>query len=214
MTERSAPGYPVPAGRCQHEITVQKSRFLATIDRASSTERARGVIEAVRKEHPSATHHCWAFQAGLPGSSGVVGSSDDGEPHGTAGRPILEVLLHASVGEVVAVVSRWYGGVKLGKGGLARAYSEAVARALESAPTALRTELTTLALSVGYSDLEGVRRATQEHFGRVLSETFGEAIRYQVALPSVLVDSFCGLLAESTAGRVLVEKVDNERGEE
>ncbi|NLG62975.1 MAG: hypothetical protein GX539_12100, partial [Candidatus Cloacimonetes bacterium] len=100
---------------------VQRSRFIATLAHAPDVESARAFIEEVRAEFPDATHNCWAFVAGPPGSTSHVGFSDAGEPHGTAGRPMLDVLLHSGIGEVAAVVTRYFGGVKLGKGGLVRA---------------------------------------------------------------------------------------------
>ena len=89
-------------------------------------EAARAFVEQIRTKHADATHNCWAFVTGAPGHSGQVGFSDDGEPHGTAGRPMLQVLLHCGVGEITMVVTRWFGGVKLGTGGLVRAYQDSV----------------------------------------------------------------------------------------
>jgi len=120
------------------------------------------------------------------------------------------VLLHTPIGEVVAVVSRWYGGVKLGKGGLARAYSEVVAQAAASVPTALRTELRTLSLEFGYGDLEAMRKVGEDHFGRAHDETYGEIVRYRMTLPTALVDSFLRAAAAATAGRATVGYIDNE----
>src|SRR5690606_7146777 len=107
----------------------------------------------LRAEYPDATHNCWAFVAGPPGDTASIGMSDAGEPHGTAGRPMLDVLLHSDVGEVVAVVTRYFGGTKLGTGGLVRAYGGAVQHALAELPTTLHVERTRLAFTTGYAEV-------------------------------------------------------------
>src|SRR5690606_17190774 len=130
----TAGGYPIPAATHRTEQTIQRSRFIATLAHAPTVDAARARIDDVRAGFPDATHNCWAFLAGPPGSTAHVGFSDAGEPHGTAGRPMLDVLLHSGIGEVAAVVTRYYGGVKLGKGGLVRAYGGAVQHALATLP--------------------------------------------------------------------------------
>ena len=114
------------------EETVRRSRFIVTMARVSSPEEAKAFIERIREEHAGATHNCWAYNAGAPGDTAQVGASDDGEPKGTAGRPMLAALLHSDVGEVAAVVTRYFGGILLGTGGLVRAYQGAVKLGLET----------------------------------------------------------------------------------
>ena len=109
-------------GFFREEETVKRSRFIVTVGRAASPEAAHAFIERIREEHSQATHNCWAFNAGEPGSTAQVGASDDGEPKGTAGRPMLTAVLHSGIGEVVVVVTRYFGGILLGTGGLVRAY--------------------------------------------------------------------------------------------
>lgn len=111
--------YRVPAGHHRVEDVVARSRFVTTLAHAPTAAAAHAVVAQIRDELPDATHHCWAFVAGSPGSTTHIGLSDAGEPKGTAGRPILTVLLYSGIGEVVAVSSRWFGGTKLGTGGLA-----------------------------------------------------------------------------------------------
>ena len=108
------------------EETVRRSRFIVTMARVSSPEEAKAFIDRIREEHAGATHNCWAYNAGAPGDTAQVGASDDGEPKGTAGRPMLTALLHSDVGEVAAVVTRYFGGILLGTGGLVRAYQGSV----------------------------------------------------------------------------------------
>ena len=107
--------YPVPAKIQRYSEEIQRSRFITTLGPAHEVAEARDFIDKIRTEFADATHNCWAFLVGPPGSSGHVGMSDDGEPHGTAGRPMLQVLNHAPVGDIVAVVTRYFGGAKLGK---------------------------------------------------------------------------------------------------
>src|SRR5690349_3350547 len=127
--------YLVPARVHRVEQEVQKSRFVTTAAPAPTVEEARAFIARVREEFPDATHNCWAYVAGPPGSTAQVGMSDDGEPHGTAGRPMLTVLLHSGVGDICAVVTRYFGGTLLGTGGLVKAYSGGVQLALVDLPT-------------------------------------------------------------------------------
>lgn len=116
--------YPVPAQRCRVYLTVKRSRFIATIARSSNPRATKAFVQEIRDEFHDATHNCWAFATGPPGDTAAVGASDDGEPHGTAGRPMLNVLLHSEAGEIAAVVTRYYGGIKLGTGGLVRASAD------------------------------------------------------------------------------------------
>ncbi|MDN5727686.1 MAG: YigZ family protein, partial [Propionibacteriales bacterium] len=117
------------AASVQHQLVIKKSRFLARVAPVANAGEADEVINAVRKQHWEARHHCVAMITGLAGDR--ARSSDDGEPSGTAGVPMLEVLRRRHLTDVVAVVSRWFGGTKLGAGGLVRAYSSAVSAALD-----------------------------------------------------------------------------------
>lgn len=144
--------YLVPSNALHRaEERIRRSRFIASIGRAPDAETARAFIDAVRAEFPDATHHCWAFVAGAPGTTACIGLTDAGEPHGTAGRPILNTLLHSGVGEIVAVVTRYFGGVKLGKGPLGRAYSGSVAKAIESLKTTERVARIPVRITVPFS---------------------------------------------------------------
>jgi uncharacterized YigZ family protein len=184
MTE----GYPVPAERHRSELRVRRSRFIATLAPAKDEEDARAVIHAVRQEFPDATHHCWAYVAGPPGDTARVGLSDDGEPRGTAGRPILTALLHSGVGDVVAVVTRYFGGVKLGKGGLGRAYAGAVTEALESLPTTPRLQRVLRGVEVDYPQVDPLLRLLDEVGAERLEEVYGRRVRMRVLVPERALD--------------------------
>lgn len=128
------PSYQVPADTLVVEQELKKSRFIASAGRASNKAEAMAFIQAVRRTFSDASHNCWAYIAGEPGNTVEIGMSDDGEPQGTAGKPILNVLQHKNVGEIVVVVTRYFGGIKLGAGGLVRAYSSAVQAVMEELP--------------------------------------------------------------------------------
>jgi uncharacterized YigZ family protein len=193
--------YPIPARRHRVEESIRRSRFITTLAPAPDAEAARAFVDEIRAEFPDATHNCWAFAAGPPGSTAAVGMSDDGEPQGTAGRPMLEALVHSGMGEVVVVVTRYYGGVKLGKGGLQRAYAGGVKLALESAPRGERVERVAVVVEIEYAALGAVRRVAAEVDGEIRSETFADAVRLEVGVPASAVESFTAAVAEATAGR-------------
>jgi uncharacterized YigZ family protein len=197
-------GYMIPAGPHRVEQVVERSRFIATVAPVSTPEAARSFIDATRAEFPDASHNCWAYVAGPAGSSAYSGMSDAGEPHGTAGRPMLDVLLHSGVGEIAAVVTRYFGGVKLGKGGLVRAYGGAVQHALATLPTVLRVQRMELTITVGYSDIDAARRTLEESGAELLDERYDEAVHYIAAVPVAQADNLALLLADRTAGRAAV----------
>lgn len=200
-------GYPVPARSHRVEETVQRSRFLTTVARAESDIQARTVLNAVREEFPDATHHCWAFVAGPPGSTIAVGMSDDGEPHGTAGRPMLTTLLHSGIGEIVAVCTRWYGGTNLGTGGLSRAYSGGVKLALEGLPLDRKVERARMQVEVGYPQLDGLQKLLAELDGRVEREQYGGRVIYEVAVPELFLPRLQRGIADLTAGEGRVHRL-------
>jgi uncharacterized YigZ family protein len=201
--------YPIPAGPHRVEQTIRRSRFITTLAPAPTAVAAHAFIDAIRREFPDATHNCWAFAAGPPGATAAVGMSDDGEPHGTAGRPILEALLHSDVGEVAAVVTRYYGGVKLGKGGLQRAYSGGVKHALESLPRSERVERVLRVVTIPYGALDFVRRAASELDVVIRAEHFTDDVRLDVAIPAGSVERFSHTVAELTAGRGRIQEEES-----
>jgi uncharacterized YigZ family protein len=198
--------YPVPAGTHRVETSVKRSRFIVTVARAADAEAARALVERVRAEMPEATHHCWAFVAGPPGSTARIGLSDAGEPHGTAGRPMLTALLHGGIGEIAAVCTRYFGGVKLGTGGLSRAYGDAVKRALESLPTVERVERVSVVVTVGYTEVDALRRLIAERGVVVEGEDYGAEARYRLAVPAPDLKAFGEALAELSQGRAVIER--------
>ncbi len=122
--------FHTPSSTQQFEIVIKRSRFITRVGHVVGKEAARQFIEQCRVDMPDASHHCWAMVAGVPDDIWLQDQSDDGEPKGTAGKPILNVLQHSGLGHVVVVVTRYFGGIKLGAGGLVRAYSQSATQAL------------------------------------------------------------------------------------
>ena len=206
MTHRH--GFPIPSRIHRVEESIQRSRFITTLAHAPEAEAAQSFVQRMRDEFPDATHHCWAFVAGSPGNTTSIGMSDDGEPHGTAGRPMLTVLLHSGVGEVVAVCTRYYGGTKLGTGGLSRAYSGGVKAALETLPVEELVARAHLAVEVGYPHVDAVQRLLEEVGGILEHEAYGAEVRYEVRVPEVRLASFQRALADLTSGGGRLKRLD------
>ncbi|GGN26745.1 MULTISPECIES: YigZ family protein [Marinomonas] len=122
--------YLSPTHTQRFDLEIKNSQFITTVCRTNGRDAAKAFIEETRQRYPDANHHCWAFIAGMPHNAHLWDQSDDGEPKGTAGKPMLNVLQHSNFGETTVVVTRFFGGVKLGAGGLVRAYSQAVQEAL------------------------------------------------------------------------------------
>lgn len=162
----------------QHELVIKKSRFLACVQPVADRAEALHVVAGLRAEHPTAAHVCWALLAG--GDSAAV---DDGEPGGTAGRPMLHVLRQQDLDGVLATVVRYFGGVKLGAGGLVRAYTDAVAQALLLADKVARVHWSALACVLPYALEGGVRRALEAAGVRGLQAQHGPLVqlRFEVA---------------------------------
>ena len=208
--------YPIPhlppEGMHRTESVIRRSRFLASTAHTPSVESARLFVERVKKEFPDATHNCWAFVAGPPGTTAQVGFSDDGEPHGTAGRPMLTALLHGGVGELTAVVTRYFGGVKLGTGGLVRAYQGAVQENLECLPRRERIVPQRLHVIVDYPHVDRLRRLLPAFEATVEEEVFTADAAFTVLLPEEQTEAFVLALAEQTDGAALVDRVSEGPG--
>lgn len=159
------------------DLTIRKSRFIGCVQAAAGRDEAQAIVARLRVEHPGAAHVCWALLAG-----GQSAANDDGEPGGTAGRPMLEVLRRQDLDGVLATVVRYFGGVKLGAGGLVRAYTDAVAQALLGAQKIALRKSIALRCSVPYA-LEGVvRRELQAAGAQLDAVTHGDAVEFQFAV--------------------------------
>ncbi|WP_244813742.1 YigZ family protein [Caballeronia sp. Lep1P3] len=181
------------------EIDVRKSRFIALALPVADRDAAMREIGRLRAEHPAATHVCWALLAG-----GQSGMSDDGEPSGTAGRPILEVLRHHEVDGVLAAVVRYYGGIKLGAGGLVRAYTDAIATAMQSAERIERIERALLDIETDYADEARVRRWIEQHDAELVESAYEMTVRLVVRMPAAAREPAAAELRDLTHGRASV----------
>jgi uncharacterized YigZ family protein len=181
-----------------HELVIKKSRFISCVEPVSGREEAQARVAQLKAEHPDAAHVCWALLAG-----GQSAANDDGEPGGTAGRPMLEVLRHQDLQGVMASVVRYFGGVKLGAGGLVRAYTDAVAQALLTAEKIPLVKQAQLACSVPYA-LEGlVRRELELAQAQLLEVAHGSVVTLRFALPETLAAALMARLSESGRGQLV-----------
>jgi len=179
------------------ELIIKKSRFIGCVESVPDRAAALTRVEALRAEHPGAAHVCWALMAG-----GQSAANDDGEPGGTAGRPMLEVLRHQDLEGVLATVVRYFGGVKLGAGGLVRAYTDAVAQALLKADKVPVIRLRTLRCTLPYAQ-EGLLRREAEKAGALLVDVaHGALVDVTLRLPDSAADAFVATLNESGQGRI------------
>lgn len=197
--------YPAPAGIVQVEEVIKRSRFIGTAGPAATVDEAQAFIAYVRQRYSDATHNAWAFSVGI-GDSAVRGMSDDGEPSGTAGQPILARIDGSGVGDLVVVVTRYFGGVKLGTGGLVRAYGGVAGIAINALDLVEKVRMKRIDLeAVHYSHYGSVRGLIDAHGGDVIEETFGEAVDLRVAIPLDRLAPFARAVADATAGAVEID---------
>lgn len=182
------------------ELLIKKSRFIGCVQPVEGRPQAQSIVDALRADHPSAAHVCWALMAG-----GQSAANDDGEPGGTAGRPMLEVLRHQQLEGVLATVVRYFGGVKLGAGGLVRAYTDAVAQALINAPLQPLVVQSALRCAVPY-DVEGAVRRELSAASASLSDVRHESlVHFAFSLPADRVQALVIRIQDATQGRVVWE---------
>jgi uncharacterized YigZ family protein len=171
--------YRAPTAEATAELRATGSRFFAFVAPAADAAAAKAYVEALRRRHPDATHVCYAWRLGWPP---IERAADAGEPAGTAGAPILAALAGAGLSDVVAAVVRWFGGTKLGKGGLARAYGGAVRAGLETLPTREVRERVRLLLALPYERLGAVKRLLRAPEVELVAERYGETVELELAV--------------------------------
>ena len=197
-------GYQVPIRQVEAEVEVRRSRFIGAAAAAATVEATRGFIEARRQRYLEASHHVYAFAVGH-GATVTHGMSDDGEPSGTAGRPVLAVVQGSGLGDVVVVVTRYFGGTKLGTGGLVRAYTAAAQAVLEKVPTERKVVRRAAVLRSPYDCFEPCRRAVVQLGAEVTGEEFGVEAVMHLQVEELLVDELRSRIRDTTSGRVSVE---------
>jgi uncharacterized YigZ family protein len=174
--------YLIPAKETRTEITIVNSRFISTAAPAFSVDEAKSFIHKIEAEFPDASHNVAAYVIGH-GSSVIAHCNDDGEPSGTAGRPALAVLQGSGIGDIAVVVTRYFGGTKLGTGGLVRAYSESVRAVLEVLPRAERVATHTIMLETPYPLYERLKLLIPNHQGQILDQEFAAQVTISIRVP-------------------------------
>jgi uncharacterized YigZ family protein len=200
--------YPIPAETLRHEQVIKKSRFIAYLGHASTADAAHAFISQIAADYPDARHVCYAFIAGQPGNTTAVGCSDAGEPNGTAGKPMLNVLMHGGVGEIVAVVVRYFGGIKLGTGGLVRAYGGTVSEAMQMLETREHVALEQIALTMPYALEPSARKLIEDADGRIEAAEYTAELTLNCALPAQQIDGLLEQLNNQSGGALRVKRID------
>ncbi len=206
--------YLVPAGTVRVEQEVKRSRFIAQLGRAADRSAAMDFLHAARNADRAANHHCWAFIAGNPAKSDVLGMSDDGEPAGTAGRPILSALQYSGLGEIVAVVSRYFGGTKLGTGGLVRAYSSTVQQALSELAKEPFVERIDNLISLPFALEDPVRRLLADLQLNVSAADYSQEVTLTVSIPDEQIAELEQRLSDCCQGRFKIRREEPTAKEE
>ncbi|MFK5926806.1 MAG: YigZ family protein [Desulfuromusa sp.] len=196
------PRYPIPAALFRCEIEVKHSRFITTIESTATPETALSFISHIKQEFPDATHNCWAYLIGPPGSTDRIGLSDDGEPHGVAGKPMLTTLQHSGLGDITAVVTRYFGGTKLGKGGMVKAYTLAVKTALEQLKIVEKIDWVKLSVKIDYQFLNNIERLLPDFEAEPIDKQFTEKICLDLKLPKENLHDLCTRLTDLTSGQI------------
>ena len=196
--------YPVPAQETRFEILVVNSRFIATLAPAFSVDQAKEFVRRIKAEFADASHNVPAYVVGF-GSSVTAHCNDDGEPPGTAGRPALAVLQGSGLGDAAVVVTRYFGGTRLGTGGLVRAYSEAVRQVLAITPRAFKIAVHTVMLGLPYSLFEQARLLVAAQGGTLLDQNFAAEVTLTARFPVEKLAAFQAALSELSNGALQAE---------
>ena len=182
------------------EIVEKKSRFIAHVQSVSSVEEAQDYIEGIRKKYWDARHNCYAFSVGV--ENPVTRFSDDGEPGGTPGKPILEVILGSEIRNIVIVVTRYFGGTLLGTGGLVRAYTDASREGIKNTTVVEKIPGIRVMISTDYTDLGKIQYLLAQNQGMTEDSIYTDQVMIQAILPMEEKEAICKKLVEATSGRV------------
>jgi uncharacterized YigZ family protein len=197
------PSYLVPADSLEVEEVIKNSQFITRIKNVSTADDAKAFIKQLNINYPDATHHCWAYIVGNPKSTTLLGCSDDGEPSGTAGKPMLTVLQHSGLGDIVAVCTRFYGGTKLGTGGLARAYGGGVKLALEQLKVTEKIAYEHLSFNLEYAQLKDCEHLLKDYQVENYQVDYATNITVQLDMASDQINQFKLAIKNTFKGQVL-----------
>jgi uncharacterized YigZ family protein len=193
--------YLVPSATCRTETEVANSRFITTIACVTSTDEAKHFLASIRAEMPDASHHVYAFRVGY-GNSVIEGKSDAGEPPGTAGPPLLSILRGTDIGDTIVVISRYFGGKKLGTGGLVRAYSDAAKTGLKTVIFTTKASTLPVRIETPYNLYESIRQLIMRIEGAINEENFDATVMIKASIPTNRMSEFSQQLLEISAGKV------------
>ena len=182
--------YPVPAKQVETLYEIKKSKFIACAGFANSRKSAMALLDSVKQQYPDARHHCWAYVFGNPNSPSSAAMADDGEPSGTAGKPILNVLQHKDIGDIMIIVTRYFGGIKLGAGGLVRAYSAAAQQAIDALEIRQEIKLEALSVDIDFKHEQFVRYLVEQAQGKIANCNYASSVVINVELPLDALEDF------------------------
>ena len=204
--QAGSPAYFVPTAEVISEQTIHRSRFICHLGPGNIPVRIHTKLNRLRDLHPRAGHLCWAFIAGAP-KTAERGMSDDGEPKGTAGRPMLQVLDHSGFGETWVAVVRYFGGIKLGRGGLIRAYTSSVQRALAMVEPISKQPLVQFRLVLDYNLLPLFERSCWENRVEIRQKSYGAQVEMMVAVPPSAVAELHRDLRQISSGAAVLQAI-------
>jgi len=199
--------FQVPSKTITVEQDIKRSRFISTAGRAGNKESAKEFINSVSEKYSDATHNCYAFVAGNPFSTTEIGFGDDREVSGTAGKPMLSVLQHKKIGEIVVVVSRYFRGTKLGTGGLVRAYSSSVQLALENLPLVNCVVVKNVQIFYDYQYENSVRQILNKFHVDIKDSIYSDKVAMKIEVPIDRLEELNIELQNSTSGKVLLDEI-------
>ena len=201
--------YSAPTEECRSEQTVKKSRFIGIIAPCKCRTDAMEKLQQLKCEYPDARHICWAFVCGTPGNYSDYGFSDDGEPSGTAGKPILNVIQHNPVSDIAAFVIRYFGGIKLGAGGLVRAYSNAASTTLENSCLQAVIPSASFKLLLPYPLEDRIRRLIKEYQGIIRQQDYNDVVSITIDLALDYVPTFAEQCSDIGKGEISLKELMN-----
>lgn len=187
--------YLSPAGRVEDELIVKKSRFITWIAPVENREQAMELLEEAREKYPDARHHCWAYVLGNPSNAASAAANDDREPSGTAGKPILNVIQHKNIGDIMVVVIRYFGGIKLGAGGLVRAYSGATQQATEKLELVSKYPKEEIQVFCQYNDEPLLRRWIEEQNAELLDANYTDRVELIISAQIAAREELAAMIA-------------------
>ncbi|ELV8762642.1 YigZ family protein [Vibrio fluvialis] len=201
--------YHIPAAPVRFEEEIKKSLFITYLAHTPGIDAAKAFVDEIKSRHADARHNGWAFVAGRPQNSMLWGFSDDGEPSGTAGKPILAQLSGSGVGEMTAVVTRYYGGIRLGTGGLVKAYGGGVQQALKLLQTIEKKITTKLHLTLDYGLVALAQSIMSQFEAAEVDAEYGESVCLTVELECLHLEAFTQSIINKSGAKILVAGVEN-----